>query len=119
MQELGLVVVILVLGAILSIYGYYDARPGQPNTFLNFDNLIDGIATPMSYYAMMAVGVTIVIITSGIDISVGSLMGLCAVAMGQLASPSYANLPVAAAIGLTLLLATAVGFINGLLGNKR
>src|SRR5829696_2897339 len=65
--------------------------------------------------AIVGCGLTFVIVTGEIDISVGSLMGLCAVAMGQLASPSYANLPVAAAIGLTLLLATAVGFVNGLL----
>ncbi|HEY5777205.1 MAG TPA: hypothetical protein VIT00_00610, partial [Terrimicrobiaceae bacterium] len=71
-QELGLVVVVLLLGSILAIYGWQDATEGRPNTFLNFDNLIDGIATPMSYYAIMAVGVTIVIITGGIDISVGS-----------------------------------------------
>ena len=47
-QELGLVVVVLLLGSILAIYGWRDAAPGRPNTFLNFDNLIDGIATPMS-----------------------------------------------------------------------
>src|SRR5687767_11847326 len=78
LQEAGLVVVILVLGAVLSLYGYYDAAPGRPNTFLNYENLIDGIATPMSYYAIMAIGVTIVIITGGIDISVGSAMALAA-----------------------------------------
>jgi hypothetical protein len=48
-QELGLIVVVLLLlGGILAIYGWQDAAPGRPNTFLNFDNLIDGIATPMS-----------------------------------------------------------------------
>src|SRR3954469_12425569 len=78
LQELGLIIVIVVLATVLSLYGWHDARPGQPNTFLNFDNIIDGIATPMSYYAIMAVGVTIVIITSGIDISVGSTMALAA-----------------------------------------
>src|SRR4249919_373115 len=77
-QELGLIVVVLVLGGILALYGWQDATDGRPNTFLNFDNLIDGIATPMSYYAIMAVGVTIVIITGGIDISVGSIMALAA-----------------------------------------
>ncbi|MEA2708525.1 MAG: rhamnose transport system permease protein [Phycisphaerales bacterium] len=65
--------------------------------------------------AIVGCGLTFVIVTGEIDISVGSLMGLCAVAMGQLASPSYANLPVPAAIGLMLLLATSVGFLNGLL----
>src|SRR6201991_1318596 len=57
-QELGLVVVVVLLGLILALYGWRDAAPGRPNTFLNFDNLIDGIATPMSYYAIMAVGAT-------------------------------------------------------------
>lgn len=33
----------------------------------------------MSYYAIMAVGATIVIISGGIDISVGSIMGLDAI----------------------------------------
>jgi len=37
-QELGLVVVVLLLGSILAIYGWQDAAPGRPNTFLNFDN---------------------------------------------------------------------------------
>src|SRR5437870_10549854 len=77
-QEIGLALVVVLLGAILSVYGWHDAAPGKPNTFLNFDNLIDGIATPMSYYAIMAVGLTIVIITGGIDISVGSIMALSA-----------------------------------------
>src|SRR5919204_3881662 len=77
-QEIGLALVAILLGAILSIYGWHDAAPGKPNTFLNFDNLIDGIATPMSYYAIMAVGPTLLIITGGIDISVGSMMALAA-----------------------------------------
>jgi len=65
--------------------------------------------------AIVGCGLTFVIVTGEIDISVGSLMGLCAVALGQLSSPTYANFSVPTAIGLTLLLSTAVGFINGLL----
>ena len=78
MQELGLVVVIVILGAILGGYGYYAAPVGGVNTFLNFRNLVEGIATPMSYFAIMAVAQTCVIITGGIDISVGSIMALSA-----------------------------------------
>jgi ribose/xylose/arabinose/galactoside ABC-type transport system permease subunit len=117
LQELGLVVVILVLAVLLSIYGWYDARPGQPNTFLNFDNLVDGIATPMSYYAIMAVGVTVVIITSGIDISVGSTMALAALGaawvLQQLApdAPAWQALPVAFAVALGVGL--LAGLVNG------
>jgi ribose/xylose/arabinose/galactoside ABC-type transport system permease subunit len=65
--------------------------------------------------AIVGCGLTFVIVTGEIDISVGSLMGLCAIALGQLSSPSYANVAVPVAIALTLLLATAVGFTNGLL----
>ena len=119
LQEAGLVIVIIVLAAILSIYGYYDAAPNRPNTFLNYENLIDGIATPMSYYAIMSVGVTIVIITSGIDISVGSAMALAALAAAVTvsrfnpAAPAWQVLPVAFAVPLGVGL--LAGVINGAL----
>jgi len=119
LQEAGLVVVIIVLGAILSIYGYYDAAPGRPNTFLNYENLIDGIATPMSYYAIMAIGVTIVIITAGIDISVGSAMALAALAAAAVlqnldrATPPWIALPVA--FGVPMGVGLLAGVFNGAL----
>src|SRR5689334_8609151 len=77
LQVLGLVIVILVLGTVLSVYGIYDARGGS-NTFLNLDNLIGQVATYMAVYAIMAVGETCVIIAGGIDISVGSVYALAA-----------------------------------------
>ncbi len=49
MQELGLVVVIALLGAVLSAYGYYEAEPGQENTFLNPGNIVELVATPASW----------------------------------------------------------------------
>ncbi len=116
-QELGLVAVVLILGAILSFHGWQDAAAGRPNTFLNFDNLIDGIATPMSYYAIMAIGLTIVIITGGIDISVGSVMALsalgCAGALQMLPAdaPAFQVLPIA--ILVPMLIGLACGLING------
>src|SRR5688572_4330988 len=119
LQEAGLLAVIIVLSVILSIYGYYDALPGRPNTFLNYENLIDGIATPMSYYAIMAVGVTIVIITGGIDISVGSAMALAALGAAAVLqefpkdAPAAQVLPVAFAVPLGIGL--LVGSLNGAL----
>src|SRR5688500_17400343 len=118
-QELGLLVVVLILGTILTIYGWHDARPGRPNTFLNFDNLIDGIATPMSYYAIMAVGVTFVIITGGIDISVGAIMALAALGSAAVLqnfpvdAPAWKVLPLAVAV--PLIIGTSCGLINGAL----
>ena len=118
-QELGLVVVVLVLGLVLTAYGWHDARPGRPNTFLNFDNLIDGIATPMSYYAIMAVGVTFVIITAGIDISVGAIMALAALGSAAVLqnfavdAPPWKVLPLAIVVPLTIGL--LCGLLNGAL----
>ncbi len=96
-------VVVLLLGSILAIY--------RPNTFLNFDNLIDGIATPMSYYAIMAVGVTLVIITGGIDISVGSVMALAALG----GAAALQNLPVDASAATVLPIGILVPLLIGLL----
>ena len=76
MQELGLLVVILLMGSVLGVFGHRNAGPDHRNTFLNPDNLIENVATPMSYYAIMAVGATFVIISGGIDISVGSMMAV-------------------------------------------
>jgi len=115
MQELGLVFVIVVLGAILSTYGWYDARPGHPNTFLNKDNLIDGIATPMSYYAIMAVGQTFVIITAGIDISVGAIMAVSALGSAALLIRVSPHCSPSMIVLLSVLAPLAIGLIRGLL----
>ena len=115
LQEAGLVVVILVLSVILSVYGYYDAAPGRPNTFLNYENLIDGIATPMSYYAIMAIGVTIVIITGGIDISVGSMMALAALAAASVLQNLAPDAPAWRALSVAFAVPLGVGMLAGLL----
>ncbi|MFT3784805.1 MAG: ABC transporter permease [Tepidisphaeraceae bacterium] len=47
-------------------------------TFLNRDNLLN-VATQVVVIALLAVGMTMVIITGGIDLSVGSLIALAAV----------------------------------------
>ncbi len=118
-KELGLVLVILVLAGTLTAYGWSDARVGRPNTFLNFDNLVSGIATPMSYYAIMAVGVTFVIITGGIDISVGSIMALAALGSAAVLqsfpvdAPAWKVLPIA--IAVPLVIGLLCGLLNGAL----
>jgi ribose/xylose/arabinose/galactoside ABC-type transport system permease subunit len=114
-QELGLSLVVLLIGTILSIYGWHDATAGRPNTFLNFDNLIDGIATPMSYYAIMAVGLTIVIITGGIDISVGSVMALSALGGAATLQTLPANAPAIQVLPIALFVPLAIGLLCGVI----
>jgi len=114
-QEVGLALVVLILGGVLSIYGWHDAAAGRPNTFLNFDNLIDGIATPMSYYAIMAVGLTIVIITGGIDISVGSTMALSALGLAAALQRMPADAPAFEVLAIAVIVPLGIGLLCGLI----
>ena len=60
-------------------------------------------------------GMTLLVLTGEIDISVGSLMGLLAALMGVLASPQRMGLPVPIVIALTLGAGAGLGLANGLL----
>jgi len=111
MQELGLVVVIVILGLVLTIWSRR-ITPDGPNPFFNFDNLINRVVTPMSVYAIMAVGMTFVIISGGIDLSVGSLVALCSVWMTTLATQSYGPWVM---VLCALLVGLGAGLVNGVL----
>jgi rhamnose transport system permease protein len=82
--------------------------------FLSAANLHDMLVHSAAV-AIVACGLTLVILTGEIDISVGAAMGLLAAILGLLCSPSHFNLPVPLAVLLTLLLGTALGSFNGLL----
>jgi ribose/xylose/arabinose/galactoside ABC-type transport system permease subunit len=112
--------VVAILAAVLSTAGYYGASPGAPNKFLNPGNLVDNLAEPMSYYAIMAVGMTCVVVTGGIDLSVGAVMAMSALgAAWELPrlyrpdAPGWQVIPVALAI--TMGIGLICGLINGLL----
>ena len=114
-QEFGLATVVLLLAGVLAIYGWHDATRGHANTFLNIDNLVDGVATPMSYYAIMAVGLTLVIITGGIDISVGATMALSALGGAAALQHFSARAPAWEVLPVALLLPAAIGLVCGLI----
>lgn len=121
-QQLGLMLVIVLLGVLLSIAGGTNAPGGRvTNLFLNFDNLFNGVATNMAIYAIMAVGMTIVIVTGGIDISVGSTWALAAllsawairVPFAEVDTAGFWNVPLA--LGISLGVGAICGLTNGLL----
>ncbi|MCS7034304.1 MAG: ABC transporter permease [Phycisphaerae bacterium] len=116
-QQLGLLIVVVLLVLVLSIAGKYNAPPGGrvENLFLNFDNLFNGVATSMAIYAIMAVGVTIVIVTAGIDISVGSTWALAALltAWAVRVPISQADSGGAGVVLLALGIAVGVGAVCG------
>lgn len=146
-KEGGLLVVILALGAVLSVFSgtvrlpVFETGPEgvrervfttnsagdrvaaivEKNKFLNAQNLAQ-LAKDTSFIAIMAVGMSIVIIAGGIDLSVGSIYALASV-LGALVFQYYgsggagANAPPWLAVGVGALAclgtATACGFING------
>jgi len=118
-QEAGLLIVIVLLGFVFTAVAHLHKNAGQPNPFLNVDNLVNFIATPMSIYAIMAVGQTAVIITGGIDISVGSIFVLAGLGTaGALqymdeSAPAWKVVPIA--LGISIGIGLACGLLNGLL----
>jgi ribose transport system permease protein len=67
----------------------------------------------VSVYGMLACGMTIVIVTGGIDLSVSSVLGAAAVAFSLLTIPEQWGAP--AAIGLVLIGGAAAGAVSGAL----
>jgi len=58
---------------LTSFSNVLEGAGGKTSAFLNMGNLVTNVATPMSWMAIMALGATFVIITAGIDISIGSI----------------------------------------------
>ena len=83
----------------------------QPASFATPDNFYNTTRN-FSFIGIMALGMTAVIATGGIDLSVGSIMGLTAVSCGLVLEAGY---PAWAAVIVGLLAGGAVGLINGLI----
>jgi ribose transport system permease protein len=87
-----------------------------PN-FLKADNLLN-IANQIAVIAIMAIGMTMVIVTGGIDLSVGSLAALSAVMAARLIRDQGGGVD-ATALGMVLACAAAIatcGLLGGLSG---
>lgn len=115
-QQTGLALIILALGAVLTFFaGTHDDRVTgvSVNNFLNSHTLIQ-TATDASFFAVMAVGATIVIISGGIDLSVGSIYALAGVTMAMVLRSSGGG-GGAGSIVLGLVVCVGVGLLCGLL----
>ena len=98
---LGFLCVIIVLSVL------------EPS-FLTTHNLIN-IMRQTSVIGIMAVGMTFVILTAGIDLSVGSILALTGVVCASL---EHRGWPVVAVVAATLLLGAFIGTINGVVITK-
>src|ERR1700738_347366 len=139
--EGGLILVIIALGLLLAIFGgsvqlpKFETNPEEKRTrtfeinasgqkvpafvtvnkFFNPATLVQ-IAKDTSFFAIMAVGMTVVIITGGIDLSIGAIYALSSVCGALILSP-YGPSGGAGATVLGILVtigvATFLGFLNG------
>jgi ribose transport system permease protein len=82
------------------------------DAFLSVRNFLN-IADQVTVLAIMAVGMTFVILTGGIDLAVGSVLALSMMVMGY--TQQILGLPMALAIPLGILAAAASGLVSGLL----
>jgi ribose transport system permease protein len=95
----GLVLVAIIFGALVG-----------PQFFAPTN--LELMARQMAIVSIAAVGMTIVIVSGGIDLSVGSIIALCTVAIAQLLRMDVS--PLLAAVG-GIAVAAVCGLINGVL----
>ncbi len=81
------------------------------DVFFTDDNFFN-VTRNFSFIGILALGMTAVIITRGIDLSVGSIVGVSGIACGMVLNVGY---PWWAGLGAGLLAALACGFVNGFL----
>jgi ribose/xylose/arabinose/galactoside ABC-type transport system permease subunit len=87
----------------------------HPESFLTFDNLLN-VLRRSSVFGIMSVGMTLVVITGGIDLSVGSMLALCGMAAAtvfNLLDPGLNGTLTASLVGV--LVGLTAGSLNGVL----
>ena len=104
-DQYGMFLILIILVVLISII--------KPN-FLNIINLTN-IVRQMSVIGIVAMGVTMVIITTGIDLSSGSVIALTSIAVASFAHPGQ-NIFIAILLGLAV--GALAGCINGTISAK-
>lgn len=101
--KLALASVILILCIVTSI---------GSDVFLTWQNW-QNILQQLSFIGILACGTTLLMVSGGIDLSIGSNVSFTGIVIGNLVVTHHFSLTVAIAIGI--LIATGIGLVNGLL----
>lgn len=103
---------ILALGTLLILYVFFSFFGNNFFSVATLVNILDS-----SYYiGFLAIGVTFVIITGGIDLSVGTIM-MCGALIGGVAYNVW-HWPIALALVLVIIVTTLFGLMNGIMVAK-
>lgn len=104
-RTFGTLIVLCLMCLLLSILSPH---------FLTVSNLLN-IALQSSINAVLAFGITFVIITSGIDLSIGSILAMSSVTMGLTIAGGYG---VFTGITVGLIVGAILGYVNGFIITK-
>lgn len=96
-----------IFGVLLLLIAFFSI---MSRSFLTASNLLT-VTRQVAMLGISAVGMTCVILTSGIDLSVGSVMGITNIVCALLMT-SF-GIPIIPAILITLVMSAAIGLLNG------
>lgn len=102
-QEYILIAVIAVLWALLAAF-----TPGFMEPYS-----IQSLLWRLAPIGIMAIGMTIIIVTAGIDISIAAILMVCSVTLGKLIAEAGWNFWLA--LGVSMVLGALLGTVNGVL----
>ncbi len=105
-----MLVAFLALCALLYVFSDHHAFAGQAN--------IVNVVRQISMLGILSIGIGFVIITGGIDLSIGSMVGLTGVLIAYFAVPKEdggRNWNIYGSIGAALTIAMLIGLVQGLL----
>ena len=103
---------LMAFGALIIIFvGFSFASP----YFFTFNNVV-GILISTAVNGLLALGVTFIIISGGIDLSVGTVMTLCSVMTAVVIKNWGFPIPIGVIVGI--LTGGLAGFVNGIMISK-
>ena len=103
-SKLGIVFVLIALVILWSCLS---------SAFFTVNNMLL-IVKQVSMYSILCVGMTFVLITGGIDLSVGSIVALAAVFAAHYCSSDYLETPLIVPIAIAVFIGLGCGLINGI-----
>jgi len=107
-RELG---ILAVLALEIMIFAWLLRRPGEANTFLNSQSMLNAVRES-AVLGLAAIGASIVIVSGGIDLAVGSIIALVTVVGARLMTLPE-PLPIALAVPIAIGCGALCGAVSG------
>jgi ribose/xylose/arabinose/galactoside ABC-type transport system permease subunit len=107
-SKYGIYIAFFVIFIILSVLS---------NNFLSFNNILN-VLRQVSFNGILALGMTFVIITGGIDLSVGSTLAFAGLVSMNFSVQDQNPLPLILAVLIGMAMGAIIGFANGIFVSK-